>query len=256
MSGAAAAAAADPAGAAAAATGSNVEGVVVFDQSALQRTIRGVVFDMDGTLTVPVIDFQYMRQRVGVGPTGDILDIIASWPAEEQQRAHAAIEEIEDQALKDMQAMPGLLELCTFLDTRGLPRGLITRNVLRSVQFFHDNHLPLPPFVPAISRECQFPYKPSPEALLHICTTWGIPPTSVVMVGDSAKDDVVCGNRAGAVTVLLDSEGRYSTPAGAATLEGECRPSVMVPSLSAFHALLEQQLTLAGSNGSSSSRPS
>jgi hypothetical protein len=40
---------------------------------------------------------------VGVGPTGDILDIIKSWPAEEQQRAHAAIEEIEDQALKDMQ---------------------------------------------------------------------------------------------------------------------------------------------------------
>lgn len=44
-----------------------------------------------------------MLQRVGVGPTGDILDIIKSWPAEEQKRAHAAIEEIEDQALKDMQ---------------------------------------------------------------------------------------------------------------------------------------------------------
>lgn len=39
-----------------------MDGVVVFDRSALQRTIRGVVFDMDGTLTVPVIDFQYMRQ--------------------------------------------------------------------------------------------------------------------------------------------------------------------------------------------------
>lgn len=38
--------------------------VVVYDQSVLQRTIKGVVFDMDGTLTVPVIDFQYMRQVV------------------------------------------------------------------------------------------------------------------------------------------------------------------------------------------------
>jgi hypothetical protein len=56
-----------------------------------------------GTLTVPVIDFQYMRQRVGVGPTGDILDIISSWPPEEQQRAHQAIQEIEEQALRDMQ---------------------------------------------------------------------------------------------------------------------------------------------------------
>lgn len=30
-----------------------------------------------------------------------------------------------------VQTMPGLLELCTFLDQQGLPRGLITRNVLR-----------------------------------------------------------------------------------------------------------------------------
>lgn len=51
--------------------------------------------------------------------------------------------------------MPGLLELCALLDSCGVPRGLITRNVLSSVAFFHQHHLPLPPFVPAISRECQ-----------------------------------------------------------------------------------------------------
>jgi hypothetical protein len=62
-----------------------------------------------GTLTVPVIDFQYMRQRVGVGPTGDILDIISSWPPEEQQRAHQAIQEIEEQALRDMQVSTAIL---------------------------------------------------------------------------------------------------------------------------------------------------
>jgi hypothetical protein len=39
--------------------------VVVFDAGVFNRTIRGVVFDMDGTLTVPVIDFQYMRQVRG-----------------------------------------------------------------------------------------------------------------------------------------------------------------------------------------------
>lgn len=64
-----------------------------------------------GTLTVPVIDFQYMRQRAGVGPTGDILDIISGWAPEEQQRAHQAIQEVEDQALRDMQ-------VTTVMDTR------------------------------------------------------------------------------------------------------------------------------------------
>jgi hypothetical protein len=29
-----------------------------------------------------------------------------------------------------LQAMPGLLPLCAFLDQQGIPRGLITRNVL------------------------------------------------------------------------------------------------------------------------------
>lgn len=41
---------------------SSTSQVVIYDKEALQRPIRGVVFDMDGTLTVPVIDFQYMRQ--------------------------------------------------------------------------------------------------------------------------------------------------------------------------------------------------
>jgi hypothetical protein len=49
----------------AAAVGSDSSGVVIFDREALRRPIRGVVFDMDGTLTVPVIDFQYMRQVGG-----------------------------------------------------------------------------------------------------------------------------------------------------------------------------------------------
>lgn len=50
-----------------------------------------------------------------------------------------------------------------------------------------------------------FPYKPSPAALQHIAQQWGISASECIMVGDSAKDDVVCGNRAGAVTVLLDT---------------------------------------------------
>ena len=43
---------------------------------------------------------------------------------------------------------------------------------------------------PAIGRECGFAYKPSPEALLHICDVWGIVGEEAVFVGDSAKDDV------------------------------------------------------------------
>lgn len=35
-----------------------------------------------------------------------------------------------------------------------------------------------------------FPWQPDPAALLHIAQHWGIEPSELVMVGDSAKDDV------------------------------------------------------------------
>ena len=43
--------------------------------------------------------------------------------------------------------MPGAAELCGWLDSRGVPRGLLTRNVRASVEHFHANHLvPHAPF--------------------------------------------------------------------------------------------------------------
>lgn len=68
-------------------------------------------------------------------------------------------------------------------------RALITRNVSRSVEFFHATHFTLPPFVPALSREFT-PYKPHPASLLHIASHWEVPSSELVMIGDSAKDDV------------------------------------------------------------------
>ena len=44
--------------------------------------------------------------------------------------------------------------------------------------------------MPAVGRECGFMFKPSPEALLHMCQTWGIAAGECIMIGDSAKDDV------------------------------------------------------------------
>ena len=46
-------------------------------------TLRGVVFDMDGTLTVPNLDFGEMYRRCGVSKDDDILAAIARMPAGE-----------------------------------------------------------------------------------------------------------------------------------------------------------------------------
>ncbi|KAH7685698.1 HAD hydrolase subfamily IA protein [Dioscorea alata] len=91
--------------------------------------------------------------------------------------------------------MPGALELCGFLDSKKIRRGLITRNVDAAVDLFHQRFGIM--FAPALSREFR-PYKPDPAPLLHICSTWDVSPNEVMMIGDSLRDDVVCGRRAGA----------------------------------------------------------
>lgn len=67
-----------------------------------------------------------------------------------------------------------------------------------SVDHFHTNALLARAFQPALGRECglalQPPLrpKPHPDALLHICSLWNLPPHEVAFVGDSPKDDVSC----------------------------------------------------------------
>lgn len=80
--------------------------------------LRGVVFDMDGTLTVPVIDFAAMYRAVlgedeyvrikAENPSGiDILHHIENWSPEKQRKAYDIIADFERQGSDRLQIMPG-----------------------------------------------------------------------------------------------------------------------------------------------------
>ena len=61
------------------------------------------------------------------------------------------------------------------------------------------------------------------------------------MVGDSVKDDIVSGNRAGAVTILLDYEGKAGLNS-TEQFEGEMRPTHVVSmTMSARGALYKEE---------------
>ena len=198
---------------------------------------------------MPCIDFADMRRRVGVPETGgDILDIINGWPEAKRAAAYATIAEIEEQALRDMKVMPGAEEVCSYLDSNNVPRALVTRNVSSSVDFFHRTAFNLPPFFPALSREWT-PYKPDPAALHHIAEHWGVDASELVMIGDSPKDDIVCGNRAGALTILFDSLRRYSepetvNPKAHPELTGERAPDYVVTSLMEVADILKSKVCI------------
>ena len=171
----------------------------------------------------------FMRRRRAGVPTGDVLAALESFPTEQRLAAEAAILAVEEevcasdisviarsraflrhacsQALPRMQLMPGVLQLCSFLDKRSIPRGLITRNSQRSLDFFHQRHFQnMSAFAPALSRAFR-PYKPSPGGILHICREWSIHPSECLMVGDSPKDDVRLSSLLALACSLLMAEG-------------------------------------------------
>ena len=179
-----------------------------------KRTLRGVVFDMDGTLTIPNLDFSLMYQRCGVSRDQDILEVLAALPAEEAAEKFAIIESMEEEARETLTLMPGAAEVLDWLKAHRIRTGMVTRNTQKTADFLLKNLLGGQQFDIIIARDTNLPHKPNPAALHHILKEWAVEePSDVVMVGDSVSNDVAFGRAAGAKTVLLDTRGRFENAA-------------------------------------------
>jgi HAD superfamily hydrolase (TIGR01509 family) len=88
-----------------------------------------------------------------------------------------------------------------------VPVALVTRNTTSSVNAFLDLIGPewAGFFDPLLTREFAF-VKPDKRLLLHVAQQWGVPPSSLLMVGDSFED-VEVGNAAGTATCLVAGGG-------------------------------------------------
>uniref|UniRef100_A0A061QSN0 Uncharacterized protein n=1 Tax=Tetraselmis sp. GSL018 TaxID=582737 RepID=A0A061QSN0_9CHLO len=97
---------------------------------------EGVVFDMDGTLTVSNIDFNDMRSRTGISK-GDLFTVMESWDGEEEiTEAMEVILELEAEARKSLTLKEGLESLLELLKKSKVHVALVTRNTTPSVDAF------------------------------------------------------------------------------------------------------------------------
>ncbi|WZH43492.1 HAD-like domain-containing protein [Fusarium acuminatum] len=172
-------------------------------------TLRGVVFDMDGTLCEPqTYMFKEMKDALGISKTTDILEHVDTLPKKEQSEALEKIRNIERKAMKAQTPQPGLMTLMTYLDAKAIPKAICTRNFDVPVQNLIEKFLEGSRFHPIVTRDFH-PPKPDPAGILHIAKDWGLQDESgkgdasgLIMVGDSI-DDMTAGRKAGAATVLL-----------------------------------------------------
>ena len=162
---------------------------------------RHWIFDLDGTLTLPVHDFAYIRHELGVPDGADILGYLASLPAGEAAPRRARLDEIEQILAERAVAAPGAHELVARLSRAGVRMGILTRNsreialvTLAAIgcrEYFRAEEV--------IGRGEALP-KPDPDGILKLAEHWGTAPQRSVMVGDYLFD-LQAGRAAGAATV-------------------------------------------------------
>ena len=165
---------------------------------------RHWVFDMDGTLTLAVHDFDLIRRELGIPASHDILEHLAALAPEEAAACHAWLMAHERELALASQPAPGALDLLHALHEAGCRLAVLTRNAgslawltLQAIGvdgLFQQGEV--------IGRDDAVP-KPDPDGLLRLATRWQVPAQQLVMVGDY-RFDLECGRAAGAATVLVN----------------------------------------------------
>jgi HAD superfamily hydrolase (TIGR01509 family) len=192
------------------------------------RLPRAVLFDMDGTLTRPLLDFPRIKAEMGIG-SRPILEALAEMDAPARQTAEAILLRHEEAAAMDSTLNEGCHDVLHWLGLRRIGTALITRNSRASVLTVlrrHGIEINV-----TVARE-DAPPKPDPRPLLLACERLGVVADDAWMVGDG-QYDVEAGVAAGVPTVWVSHR---RTPAF------DARPWRTVADLCGLQALLAQAL--------------
>ena len=98
--------------------------------------IQGVIFDMDGTLTLPVLDFAKLRRMLNVAEGTDILKSVNAMDHEKKEQYYKIIEEFENEGLESLALQPHCVEMLHYVSIADVKRALVTRNSRKSVDIF------------------------------------------------------------------------------------------------------------------------
>ena len=178
-----------------------------------EKRIKGVLFDFDGTLTLPgALDFPAIKRELDCPPDLPILEYLETVPAELKPSLMKILESKEEKAAEESLPNVGAEECLLALRDKGVLIGIITRNSLPSVRlalaWFETVKLHV--FSAVITRDDSLP-KPHPDGVHKACERMGLAASELMMVGDF-RFDVMAGKAAGACTVLL-TNGRPSVMA-------------------------------------------
>ncbi len=161
--------------------------------------VRGIIFDLDGTLVEQHLDFEAMRREIGLPFGTPLLEALDRMAGDEKAAALSIIHRHELIAAETARLNPGVAEFLARLDGLGVRRAVLSRNMRVAVDRVLERCGCV--FDPVLGRE-DAPYKPDPQGIWSICETWALPPSEVLMVGDYLYD-IEAGRSAGTRTALV-----------------------------------------------------
>lgn len=173
--------------------------------------VKGMIFDLDGTLVSSNLDFKALKQAIGCPTQRDILSFVEQQPKARAEQSLAIITQAEHLDAINAKPLVGALALLDFLLLQQIPLAIVTRNSRQAAELkIERSALP----INLLYSRDDGPAKPDPYCLLMLAKVWKIAPQHIAYVGDHHYD-IQAANRAGMQSVLLSKQRSYGEQHGA-----------------------------------------
>ncbi len=190
--------------------------------------IRGLIFDLDGTLvdSLPGIAAALNHSLEGLGlPThsqedvagyiGDGIEVLVkrALKSDDEKQIAKVVAGFQKHYPTDWKngtlPYPGMIDLLEELHRKEIPMAVLSNKphlyTVEIVEALFPHHL----FNPIQGHRAEFPKKPDPTTALQIVSDWNLSPSEVAYVGDSSVD--LATAQAGNLIPFIFSWG-YGTP--------------------------------------------
>lgn len=165
--------------------------------------IKGVIFDMDGTIVDVPYDWPQIKSSLDTQGK-PILSYLQGLSEPEKSEKWAILEKYENEATEQARIKPGMGEFLDYLSERQIKIALVTNNSRRNVQIllrrFNIS------FDTVISRESGL-WKPSASPLLAVLQEWRVDREECCVVGDT-QFDIEAAEAAGIAKIFIFSEDK------------------------------------------------
>jgi len=147
-------------------------------------TVKGIIFDMDGTIVDVSYNWDLIRSELDTQGK-PILSYLQDLPEPQRSEKWAILEGYEEEATLRADLKTGVAELLEFLRKHQIKTALVSNNSQKNITFLLNKYQLR--FDRVMSRETGL-WKPSAEPFLQVLGEWGIVPEECCAVGDSVFD--------------------------------------------------------------------